>query len=166
LKDKIRKNLKQPKGNTAGKYIFLAVAVIILDQLLKYVAVSSGEFIKNTGIIFGFFENANTVMIYVSIIAWAILLAVLLFSNVRFKFFYALILGGVIGNMTDRIMRGYVVDWIHIDIFGLWRFPSFNIADAAISGSVIVIVLLNYWHDTRKKPAKAKKKEKVKAKQA
>jgi len=44
----------------------------------------------------------------------------------------ALVLGGALGNVIDRIFLGYVIDFIAIDLFG-WEFPAFNIADAAIS---------------------------------
>ena len=52
----------------------------------------------------------------------------------------ALVLGGAIGNLIDRIMLGYVTDFIQV-WFGNWAFPSFNIADAAISvGAALMII--------------------------
>lgn len=44
----------------------------------------------------------------------------------------ALVLGGALGNVIDRILLGYVIDFIAIDLFG-WEFPAFNVADSAIS---------------------------------
>ncbi len=52
----------------------------------------------------------------------------------------ALVLGGAIGNLIDRIMLGYVTDFIQV-WFGSWAFPSFNIADAGISvGAALLII--------------------------
>lgn len=55
----------------------------------------------------------------------------------------ALVLGGALGNVIDRVVLGYVTDFIAIDLFG-WDFPAFNVADAAISvgaGCLIVDAL-------------------------
>jgi len=52
----------------------------------------------------------------------------------------ALVLGGAVGNLIDRIMLGYVTDFIQV-WFGNWAFPSFNIADAGISvGAALLII--------------------------
>lgn len=52
----------------------------------------------------------------------------------------ALVLGGAIGNVIDRVRLGYVIDFIQV-MFGSWPFPSFNVADAAITvGAALLIV--------------------------
>ena len=52
----------------------------------------------------------------------------------------SLVLGGAVGNLIDRIMLGYVTDFIQV-WFGNWAFPSFNVADAAISvGAALLII--------------------------
>ena len=54
----------------------------------------------------------------------------------------AMILGGALGNLIDRVIYGHVVDFVQIYWRGWWTFPSFNVADAAIScGAAILIVL-------------------------
>jgi len=61
----------------------------------------------------------------------------------------SLVLGGAIGNVIDRIMLGSVVDFIQVYIVG-WPFPSFNIADAAISvGAVFLIIDALFFSDTK-----------------
>ena len=52
----------------------------------------------------------------------------------------SLVLGGALGNLFDRVILGYVTDYFQVLILG-WPFPSFNVADAAISiGAVLIIV--------------------------
>ncbi len=52
----------------------------------------------------------------------------------------SLVLGGALGNLIDRALHGYVIDFVQV-WFGSWAFPSFNIADSAISvGAVLLIV--------------------------
>jgi len=52
----------------------------------------------------------------------------------------ALILGGAIGNLIDRIQLGYVVDFIDVH-FGGWHYPAFNVADSAITCGVVLLLL-------------------------
>lgn len=52
----------------------------------------------------------------------------------------ALILGGALGNLYDRVMNGYVVDFLLVYYDG-WYFPSFNLADMAISSGAAMLVL-------------------------
>ena len=52
----------------------------------------------------------------------------------------ALILGGAVGNVADRIRLGYVVDFIDVHFKG-WHYPAFNIADSAITCGVILLLL-------------------------
>ncbi len=52
----------------------------------------------------------------------------------------ALILGGALGNVVDRLLHGYVVDFIQVHAGG-WYFPSFNIADSAISIGAVLLIL-------------------------
>jgi signal peptidase II len=61
-------------------------------------------------------------------------------SNLVLSLGLALVLGGALGNVIDRILLGYVIDFIAIDIFD-WEFPAFNVADSAISvGAAILII--------------------------
>ncbi len=60
--------------------------------------------------------------------------------NFVLSFGLALVLGGALGNVIDRIFLGYVIDFIAVDIFG-WEFPAFNVADSAISvGAAFLII--------------------------
>ena len=57
-----------------------------------------------------------------------------------FSFALSCILGGAVGNVVDRMMHGYVVDFLDFHYAG-WHFPSFNIADAAITVGAVCLIL-------------------------
>lgn len=133
--------------------IFVAIALltIFLDQLTKYyIALKMPEwnlgflsihFVQNTGAGFGVLKGEMAIL---AIISTIVLMGVIFFYNKipkekLVRGLFALFLGGVAGNLIDRIFRQYVVDFIDV---GFW--PVFNIADAAISVSVIGLVLY-YW---------------------
>jgi signal peptidase II len=68
----------------------------------------------------------------------------------------ALILGGAVGNAVDRLLRGHVVDFIHVHWFERWYFPAFNVADSAITvgaGLLILDSLLESRRARRSSPA-------------
>lgn len=99
--------------------------------------------VHNTGIAFGFFKDQGIVFIIIPIIAIVLLIFNIYYykqNNEALSRIYivafSLILGGAIGNLIDRIMYGYVIDFID---FRVW--PVFNIADSAITiGAVIIAV--------------------------
>ena len=61
-------------------------------------------------------------------------------SQRLFAFAMACLLGGAVGNVVDRLMHGYVVDFIQLHYAG-WYFPSFNVADAAITAGAVGMIL-------------------------
>lgn len=149
----------------------LATVVIILDQLTKWMIVKwvplydkipVNSFInithqRNTGAAFSFLADASGwqrwfLTILASIVSayivwwlWRIRAA----GQVILSTGLSLVLGGAIGNVIDRIMLGSVVDFIQVYIAG-WPFPSFNVADAAISvGAVFLIIDALFFSDTK-----------------
>ena len=81
------------------------------------------------------------------LVALPLALAVMLGADVGtslmavvFSFALALILGGAIGNVVDRLLHGYVVDFVQVH-WGGWYFPAFNIADSAITVGAVCLVL-------------------------
>lgn len=135
-------------------------AVIALDQFIKFIVIkkvmpySTLEVIKgffnityveNRGISFGLFKGNREIFIVL------VLLISLILCFYVFKFYkkhvgiavcMALIIGGAVGNLIDRVRLGYVVDYIHFSIFP----PVFNLADSAIVCGAIAlsgILLLN-----------------------
>jgi signal peptidase II len=60
----------------------------------------------------------------------------------------SLIFGGAVGNLWDRLLRGTVTDFLQF-FFGSYEFPSFNVADSAITVGA-ALLLLDLWHSSRK----------------
>jgi signal peptidase II len=139
-----------------------ALAVVVVDQLTKIWAVSALDdgpiqvigdiefrLSRNSGSAFSLFQGA-TVFLAVLAAVMAVVLVRLLRStrNRTTAFAFALVLGGAVGNLCDRIfrepgfLRGHVVDFIH---FPHW--PSFNVADSAITIGAVLIVLLGWKHE-------------------
>ncbi len=134
-------------------FLVVAAVTIILDQITKYIiAVQRPEwklgfllihFVYNTGAGFGLFKEQMGML---AIISALVALAIILFykripKEKIAQVLFGLFLGGVLGNLIDRILRQYVVDFIDV---GFW--PVFNIADVAISLSVIGLVLY-FWKE-------------------
>ena len=122
------------------RYVLLLL-VALLDQALKTLAImyaTPGGLItltKNTGITFGLLQGANTVMIIVSAAA-LIAIAYYLNKSREETIGLALLGGGVMGNLIDRIIHGGVIDYISIGTF-----PVFNLADACIITGIAIVIL-------------------------
>ncbi len=139
-------------------FLGLAVSVPVVDQLVKAWITANfdvgvpveilGDWIQigithNTGALFGLFRDSAPVFALVSVgviglIVWyhsrsgrSVLLSIAL----------GLLLGGAIGNFVDRLRLGYVVDFVDMGI-GTWRFYTYNVADAAITTAILLLILL------------------------
>lgn len=143
------------------KWIWLAVVVVIFDQLTKYIASNSLQMLQpvavmpmfnwtlmhNPGAAFSFLADQDgwqrwffaiiAVVISVVLVVW---IKKLQQHEKWLAISLALILGGAIGNVIDRIWLGYVVDFIQI-YYQQWYWPAFNIADSAISIGVAMIII-------------------------
>ena len=98
--------------------------------------------VHNTGIAFGLFKNQGVVFVIIPIIA-IIFIAFNIYYHQHntqvsraYIIGFALILGGAIGNLVDRILFGYVIDFIDLRIW-----PVFNVADSAITIGTLIILL-------------------------
>jgi signal peptidase II len=134
--------------------------VAVSDQLLKNWVVANFklntrvevigdwlriDFIHNGGGLFGILQGSAPIFAVVTVIVVAVLVALEIGSGWRSWLVTAtlgLLLGGAIGNFVDRIQFGYVVDFADIGI-GTWRFPYiFNVADAAVTVSILLMILI------------------------
>jgi len=116
--------------------------------------------IRNTGVAFGMlnateFAYKPLVMIVLALLALvgvAIYAAQLPLAHVRARGGLALILGGALGNLVDRARQGYVVDFVDV-YWGAWHFWAFNVADAAITVGVGLLVLDLFRPESSAAPA-------------
>lgn len=142
--------------NKKNIFVFsIALLIVLLDQAAKFLIKHNFQlnqstpiiknilhltYLTNTGSAFGLFKGLNLIFILFSI---AVAIAVL--HHLRkikpaerlLQFSVGLLLGGTIGNLIDRIAYGSVIDFID---FRVW--PVFNIADSAITISIILLIIL------------------------
>lgn len=134
----------------------ISLVVLILDQIIKYYILSSTliikavtiipdffslRFVKNYGAAWGIFQDKTFFLTIISGLT-LILINKYLLNEKRFNkisiISYGLLIGGILGNFFDRIVHGFVIDYLDFTIFK-YDFPVFNLADMAI---VIGIILM------------------------
>jgi signal peptidase II len=144
----------------AFKWFGLAAAVLVLDYLSKLAVLESfapGEgrvvtsffnlvLVFNKGAAFSFLASApgwQTLFFATIAVVASAVISFLIFKHAGKRLFcngLALILGGALGNLYDRLVYGHVVDFLDFHAAG-WHFPAFNVADSAITvGAGILIV--------------------------
>ncbi|MCR8968857.1 signal peptidase II [Facklamia sp. 7083-14-GEN3] len=140
----------------------ITAAIIILDQSLKiwtqnYLTMNQAveiipnffqlNYIQNTGAGWGLFDGQRFFLIGVTFLV-IFYLVYLIWKNRYYslwaKLAYALLLGGAVGNLIDRLLRGYVVDMLQIRLFD---FPIFNLADTSLTLGVILLIIMVIWTD-------------------
>ncbi|MEC5216536.1 signal peptidase II [Actimicrobium sp. GrIS 1.19] len=143
-----------------GPWLGIASIVILIDQLTKITVaklLTHGEtrpitsffdlvLAHNKGAAFSFLAAESGWQRYFFTglgIAAALFIIYLLKKNAGQRLFcwaLALILGGAIGNVIDRILYGYVIDFLDVHVAG-WHWPAFNVADSAICVGAVMFVL-------------------------
>ncbi len=143
------------------RYLWIAIVVLVFDQLTKFIAADyltqHGEIhltpflnlvlVHNTGAAFGFLSSAggwqNIFFVIVAVAAGVFILWMIWRLDGKDKLLaiaLMLVLGGAVGNLVDRLIHGYVIDFIDV-YYRTWHWPAFNVADSAISvGAVILVV--------------------------
>ncbi|OGI50796.1 MAG: signal peptidase II [Candidatus Muproteobacteria bacterium RIFCSPHIGHO2_02_FULL_65_16] len=143
------------------RYLWISPIVFVLDQASKLAAVKyltrhaevnlapflNLTLVYNTGAAFGFLNDAagwqNIFFIIVALVAGVVILFMLRRLNPHDAMMavgLTLILGGAAGNLADRLIHGYVIDFIDV-YYGSWHWPAFNIADTAITVGAVLLVL-------------------------
>lgn len=99
-------------------------------------------YVKNTGVAFSFLDGYVSVIILMTLIVLFIIFKYLKDINInRLEAFgYSFIIGGAIGNLFDRVVYGYVIDFLDFKIFG-YNYPVFNLADTFIVIGVFMLIL-------------------------
>ena len=172
----------EPPRNPLSTYrllVFLAVAIFAADQLTKILIsrfIDLGSFylphiiqvipgffhlvhVSNTGAAWSLFTGYS---IWLAVIGFGALVAIWFMRHTLQlelkinQWAFGMIIGGIMGNVFDRLRLGYVIDFLDFQ-FGGWHFPSFNIADSSITVGVAIYAIASIIYDV------GKKKEKVSA---
>lgn len=141
-------------------YSIVFIALITLDQVTKFLAVTnlkdassislisnflSLTYVENKGAAFGILQEKKVFFVISTIILVLFLLCVLIFNKKITRYSQislVLILSGAIGNFIDRVRLGYVIDYIDIKFGTIYDFPVFNVADCCVVVGAILLVIL------------------------
>ena len=154
-------------------FVALAIGavIIIADQLIKYfvntglkpvgeVSVIDGFFklvyVENRGVAFGMFKDMRWIFVVLTSALLLIIIFYMFKKRPSGKFFYicaGLIIGGGIGNLIDRVIYGYVIDYLSISFFP----PVCNFADYCITVGVFLLVIYIFFFSSKFKSNKVEK---------
>ena len=173
--------LTQVQESTAGNarfitWMVIALVIVVADQLTKwaivewvplYDRVPLNSFInlthqKNSGAAFSFLADAGgwqrwffvTLATVVSAVIAVWIWRIRKEGQIVLSIGLALVLGGAVGNLIDRVRLGHVTDFIQV-WFGTWAFPSFNVADAGITVGAALLIIDALFFSGRQAPSKA-----------
>src|SRR6184192_945129 len=149
--------------------LFLSLPLYALDQwskqmVLRFISpdeprVLIADFfslvnVTNTGAAFGSFRGNNTFFIAISSVALVVVLGLLLRARTRDRWrdlSLALLLAGIVGNLTDRLLYGHVIDFLLFDLHVPYAhpWPAFNVADSCISVAVVFFIIHSFRQEKR-----------------
>jgi signal peptidase II len=154
-----------------NKYYLITLLILIVDYLTKWLvrtqlSVESRielipeylrlRYVENSGVAFGYFDTVHSTWKPYILGAMAVLAVVIIFlyssrtssKRVLLQTALAITVSGILGNLFDRIVRGYVVDFIEFHIHESFYWPAFNVADSAITVGIALLLI-----DTVRSPA-------------
>lgn len=110
---------------------------------------------RNTGAAFSILEDARILLLIVTIIALFFINKFMNKEKIKGidNFIYGIIIGGILGNLFDRIVYGYVIDFLDFKIFG-YNYPVFNLADTFIVVGALMLIGTSLYNDYIKKKVK------------
>jgi signal peptidase II len=152
-----------------NRYYLLALSVFILDHFTKWLVRSRMElheaielipgyarisYVRNSGVAFGLFADIQSVWKPYILASMAVIAVVVILmysarmpsNRVLLQLALAITLGGILGNFTDRIMHGFVVDFIELHIKEVFHWPTFNVADSAITSGIALLLVDTVKH--------------------
>ncbi len=151
--------------------LIIGAVLVIIDQIIKYFVSAylqpvgsinvidnlfSLVYVENRGVAFGMFSGMHWVFIALTSVLLAIIIFYMFKKRPKGRFFYicaALIVGGGVGNLIDRIFYGYVIDYISLSFFP----PVCNFADYCITaGTILLVIYLLFFSDMLDSSKKAK----------
>lgn len=141
-------------------YVYLGVAllVFVLDQATKYIITNNLKlyqvikalpsfnivYYRNVGSAFGMFKSlGNPFFILVSTAAM-VAVCIMIVKDGDNRIGLSLILGGAAGNLADRLLHGYVIDFLEV-YAGNFYWPAFNVADSALTIGILMLMFKAVW---------------------
>ena len=144
--------------NNKGKIYYVTCLVLVIDQIIKIIVNNcmtlfeeikiipkffSIYYVKNTGAAFSILEDNTTLLIFITVI-FILIIHKYIQSEKNFtklsSISLGMVLGGMFGNLIDRIIHQGVIDYLSFNIFG-YGFPIFNFADIGITVGVSLMIL-------------------------
>jgi len=139
------------------KVYFISIIIFLIDQISKsiistYLKLNESisviqdffyiRYINNYGASWGILENNRTLLVIISLVAIIILLRYMYsFKKTKLNIYgFGFLLGGILGNLSDRLLFGYVKDFLDFIIFN-YDYPVFNIADIFIVLGVFMLII-------------------------
>lgn len=151
--------------------LIVGAVLVVIDQVIKYFVSAylqpigsvnvidnlfSLTYVENKGVAFGMFSGMHWLFIALTSVLLAIIIFYMFKKRPKGRFFYicaALIIGGGVGNLIDRIFYGYVIDYISLSFFP----PVCNFADYCITtGTILIVIYLLFLSDILDSSKKAK----------
>lgn len=148
--------------------LVITLPLYLLDQATKWLVlrfISTDEFVPvipgvfylvqvhNTGAAFGMLKNNNLFFMILASVA-LVLVAVFArrgaFADAPSRIGAALLVSGVLGNLTDRILHGYVIDFLDVILPWYGHWPAFNVADSAICAAAALFLISGFRNAEKK----------------
>jgi signal peptidase II len=146
------------------KYFPITLLVLILDQVTKWLASTRLDghnaveiipgylrlsFMRNSGVAFGLLTEIQSAWkpVILALMAVAAVIVILVYSarmplnRILLQIALALTMGGILGNLVDRVLQGSVVDFIEFHIHESFYWPTFNVADSAITIGIALLLI-------------------------
>jgi signal peptidase II len=146
----------------------ITLPLYLLDQVTKWLVlrfISTDEFVPvipgffylvqvhNTGAAFGMLKDNNLFFMILASVA-LVLVAIFArrgaFADAPSRFGAALLVSGVLGNLTDRILHGYVIDFLDVILPWYGHWPAFNVADCAICAAATLFLISGFLSSDKK----------------
>ena len=148
--------------------LIVTLPLYLLDQVTKWLVlrfISTDEFVPvipgvfylvqvhNTGAAFGMLKDNNLFFMILASVA-LVLVAIFArrgaFADAPSRFGAALLVSGVLGNLTDRILHGYVIDFLDVILPWYGHWPAFNVADSAICAAAALFLISGFLNTEKK----------------
>lgn len=146
-------------------FFLISLIVLLLDQFTKYIIKSclaptdvirvfplfNIVYVENVGSAFGMFRSLGNLFFIIVAFLAIIFVAALIVREQHGRWGLSLVLGGAAGNLADRLVRGYVVDFLDVYV-GNHHWPAFNVADSALTIGIAILLFTAFSPDKQSPP--------------